>query len=436
MFFTLNFSLMKKAIFLFSFLFAIGSLFSCSDDDDGGSAPTLSFAKSSYFLPSDEPVEVEIICSAAVQVATTVKFSISGTAEKGVDYTLSAEEFVIPAGGNSAKITVTPKNNLEENRQIILSLQNMEGYALGSTNKTTISVEPKEPLIYSFEYDYYALMQEIVVTVNLTQIEGAFTAKQEYHLPFSIDAASTAVEGTHFEIEGGVKEFVVPVGAHKAEIKLKYIALEEEKDEIVLKMEEQSKPFIVGTFDKTTVKIYGPTTVGKMLGKWTFEKETTFDFRASEWGNFYPSSDFENMPRNNLSTDTLEFVPGEEDMMKIHMTGDLKNYFRDCTVKFLREETEVLNEQGTMPPPRVQMSVMELSNVNVAFSANTISERAAECGFRVLDDGVTLEVTVYDYEPVDFMVQVYEGNKTIAGEGEIPMRLAQLRYYFKKVIEE
>ena len=174
--------------------------------------------------------------------------------------------------------------------------------------------------------------------------------------------------------------------------------------------------------------------MGRMIGKWVFEEELLLNYWKSsylEWQQA-PESDFVNMPVNNTNKDTLEFIAGEVDEMKTILTGDLKNYFRDCEVTYVRDEKERLIEEGGIRPTVVTMSVYHLSKANVTFSAGTVKEKEIEIGVRMIDDN-TLEITLYDYEPTDFYQTIYEGMKAVAGEGEIAMRYIQLRYHFTKV---
>ena len=54
-----------------------------------------------------------------------------------------------------------------------------------------------------------------------------------------------------------------------------------------------------------------------------------------------------------------------------------------------------------------QASMLELSQANVNFSGTNEKLRAVQVGFRLLDDKETLEVTVLDYEPTDFLYDTY-----------------------------
>lgn len=129
----------------------------------------------------------------------------------------------------------------------------------------------------------------------------------------------------------------------------------------------------------------------------------------------------------------LEFVNGGT-QLKVHATGDMAHYFRDCNVKFLKEQQLYLYESaGIGRPPLVTASMFELSQANVNFSGAHEKLRAVQVGFRLLEDNETLEVTVLDYEPTDFLYDTYESCAAYAQEGEFPMDFHMVRYHFTKV---
>ncbi len=72
----------------------------------------------------------------------TVPFTVTGTATRGTDYTLSAMAAVLPAGVSSALITVTPLPDaeLEEAETVILSLTPGAAYSLGADASASITI--------------------------------------------------------------------------------------------------------------------------------------------------------------------------------------------------------------------------------------------------------------------------------------------------------
>ena len=101
---------------------------------------------------------------------------------------------------------------------------------------------------------------------------------------------------------------------------------------------------------------------------------------------------------------------------------------------FLKEQLVYLYEFGGIGrPPQVTVSMMNLSQANVNFSGVNEKLRSVQVGFRLLEDNETLEVTVFDYEPTDFLYNTYRDLAAWSGEGEFPMEMHMIRYHFTKV---
>jgi hypothetical protein len=72
----------------------------------------------------------------------TVNFTVAGTAQTGVDYQSIGSSVVIPAGSDSALVTVIPIDNsiVEDNRTVVLTLATGTGYAIGSAAEGTVTI--------------------------------------------------------------------------------------------------------------------------------------------------------------------------------------------------------------------------------------------------------------------------------------------------------
>lgn len=82
---------------------------------------------------------------------------------------------------------------------------------MGKVKITTITVETKDKIVYSFVTDYHVLAGEVTIEAELKTPDGlAYIATEDIHLPFTISPASTAVKGENFDVEGNVTEFVIP----------------------------------------------------------------------------------------------------------------------------------------------------------------------------------------------------------------------------------
>ena len=407
----------------------------CNDDDSEEKGPQLAFSKLIYTLDAENPLEVEIQVSEPVQANTSVKFNVRGAAVQGEEYELSADEFVIPAGERTASITVTPKNNFEGGKTIKLELSPVEGYVLGEYNFTLIEVLTKGQLICAFAEENYVLPGELEVRMNAKDANTGkyFSASTDTKVPFIVGKHSTAIEHVHYEfVDNPDKMFVIPAKKSYGTIKIKFLKWEEGKTTLFLLVPDGNDQVLPGDVDQTEIYIKGMTTPDRLVGKWAFKEVTSIEYlRENNW--YGGLDEVAHLPENNLPTDILEFVDGGA-KLKVHATGDMAKYFRDCDVKFLREQQLYLYElAGIGRPPMVTASMLELSQANVNFSGTNEKLRAVQVGFRLLDDKETLEVTVLDYEPTDFLYDTYKSNADYAAEGDFPMDFHMVRYHFTKV---
>ena len=411
----------------------------CNDDDSEEKGPQLAFSKLIYTLDAENPLEVEIQVSEPVQANTSVKFNVRGAAVQGEEYELSADEFVIPAGERTASITVTPKNNFEGGKTIKLEIRPLLGdhiqYVLGEYNFTLIEVLTKGQLICAFAEENYVLPGELEVRMNAKDANTGkyFSASTDTKVPFIVGKHSTAIEHVHYEfVDNPDKMFVIPAKKSYGTIKIKFLKWEEGKTTLFLLVPDGNDRVLPGDVDQTEIYIKGMTTPDRLVGKWAFKEVTSIEYlRENNW--YGGLDEVAHLPENNLPTDILEFVDGGA-KLKVHATGDMAKYFRDCDVKFLREQQLYLYElAGIGRPPMVTASMLELSQANVNFSGTNEKLRAVQVGFRLLDDKETLEVTVLDYEPTDFLYDTYKSNADYAAEGDFPMDFHMVRYHFTKV---
>lgn len=72
-----------------------------------------------------------MVVSGPAKTDLTVPLTFIGNAEKGVDYTASAESVVIKAGESSGSVTIT-NVSLSEEKQVSLGFTVPEGYSMGT----------------------------------------------------------------------------------------------------------------------------------------------------------------------------------------------------------------------------------------------------------------------------------------------------------------
>ena len=115
---------MRKILFIFSLFVSLSLAWACSDDDD--KEPRLSFGRPIYILRAADSLAVELSVSEPVTETIRVPFTVDGTAVLDEDYTLPIREFTLQPGETMDTIYIYPKNNVVIEREIRLSLQEVQ----------------------------------------------------------------------------------------------------------------------------------------------------------------------------------------------------------------------------------------------------------------------------------------------------------------------
>lgn len=399
----------------------------CKDDkDEAVPATAVSLENSAYSLFPSEEVKVKLLAEGYKSTTdVSIPFTLSGSATEGTDYSISAKTFVLKAGATSAEVTIQATDKFEIGKTIEIRLGTLpSGLTAGENTTATLGVNTKDLIIYSFEQENNIMTQTAEVTLELKTASGAFfVAEREIRIPIAVASTSTAIEGTHFTFNGA-KEIVIPVGKSKGSLVLNYLKQETGKSSIRLTVGTLEKYYVAGNFDETQIAIFGPV-AEQLMGKWKYKAFVNHDWLKQNIF-FDPTNNF---PSNNSAADILEIT---SEGLKVQMTGDVKKYFRDSQMEYIKEEDERLQEAGGLKPPVVKIQLVKvLANVN--FSGTTKNERQAEVGFRVFKEGGKdiLEVTVRDYEPTDFMQETFTFYKKYGGDNPY-MKSMPIRYHFER----
>lgn len=402
------------------------ALVSCGKDDElSKRGNVLEFETTTYSIPQSGELIIKVATTAPVSAAITVPFTLSGTAVKGTDYELSADAFVIPAGGRVGEVKVTTKASFDLNKSFKVNLGTIpSGVNSGNLLFTEVSIGPKDILIYTFESQTATMTESADINLSLTAAEGSFVSPTDLKIPVEVTTGTTAVEGVHYAFDGP-KEFVIPAGKLQGKLKLKFLKQEAGKTLIVLKVAPGNNHYVAGNFNKTTITIAG-SNFTRLKGTWKYKgfvnKNWLIDNMAFSGDN---ASD---LPKFNSNDQIIINESG----LAIQMTGDLKNYFRTATLTDKGEVTERLIEQS-FPFPAVKMQVVQLSAANVFFSPTKQKIRSAQIGMRVfIENGKDiLELTVRDFEPTDFLSNTYND---YASWADLPvMQYFPLRIHFERV---
>ena len=403
--------------FLFALLAAPLLFGACSDDNDD-STPTLSFAKPVLALSTGSvtlDLQVSGVDLSSLASPVTVPVAFSGTAVKGSEYSVSAEQFILGGNNQSLSITVTALDNYDEAKEIVATLGSVADFIPGKNATAKISLGVKGKIMYSFSVKSMTMGETGSVQLDLYTATGAkYTAEQDIVIPIEIAEGSTAVENTNFTFEGA-KQLVVAQGKSSGAITLKAGTLETGKDKVVLKTGlENNKGFVRGQYNEITVTIFG-SYFSKLEGTWKMSAEGNYD--PTEFANLNGSSsdndkptfdaDMAALPAYNAK-DRLVFT---EEGLTTSLESTLRNFFRENSGISKGEEIIVREGMGT----KVPLQLILLDNVNRYFSATEQSEDTeAYIGINFKDgDSNKMKIYFVDYNSKSFLVDkiYYEETK-------------------------
>lgn len=408
-------------------ILAVTVLFvSCSKDDDLGVQATVGFAQETFAIDVDNQATLKLVSSTPLTNGESVSFTIGGTLVAGQDYELSADQFVFANGSKEATVKVTLLKELDETDLFEVNLNPIAFGAL-ALSKASVGIQTGDIILYSFDKPNYTLNNTVSVALELSKVTGSFTAENAIAIQVEVDTElSTAVEGTHFSFHNG-SVLTIPAGQNKGNIQLSLLKQEAGKDKIVLKLKSLPLVFKPGNYDLASIIVFG-SSFEKLEGSWKYV--TMANRTWWETNNAYMGDNMDLLPVNNTDKDILTF---DESGLKLSLTGDLKNYFREGPISYVKEEEEVLQETGGIRPPRVNIDLIK-SLVNINFSATEKEEREAEVGYRVFTDNGKeyLEVTIRDYEPTDFLQEIFNAFNQ-SWNTDVPlMKSMPLRFHFER----
>lgn len=421
--------------FLFALLAAPLLFGACSDDNDE-STPTLSFAKPVLALSTGSvtlDLQVSGVDLSSLASPVTVPVAFSGTAVKGSEYSVSAEQFILGGNNQSLSITVTALDNYDEAKEIVATLGSVADFIPGKNATTKISLGVKGKIMYSFSVKSMTMGETGSVQLDLYTATGAkYTAEQDIVIPIEIAEGSTAVENTNFTFEGA-KQLVVAQGKSSGAITLKAGTLETGKDKVVLKTGlENNKGFVRGQYNEITVTIFG-SYFSKLEGTWKMSAEGNYD--PTEFANLNGSSsdndkptfdaDMAALPAYNAK-DRLVFT---EEGLTTSLESTLKNFFRENSGISKGEEIIVREGIGT----KVPLQLILLDNVNRYFSATEQSEDTeAYIGINFKDgDSNKMKIYFVDYNSKSFLVDKIYYDETKPTATYSPF----ISFTFERVVE-
>lgn len=377
-------------------------LTSCSSDDNQR-LPQIYIDQPFYTLAKGS-IELKIKADQAPSTDVSIPVLFGGTAVEGIDFIVSESSISLKAGETETTFMITriEENIGDENKELYVNLQKApEGFSLGLMNYASVNLLNNNGIIMSFENSTGKVGFSADFSIKLMNMQGkSYKVKVATTFDIEVDESSTAIEGVHYEFVNG-SQIVVPINKNTGSFSIKYLKKEEGKDKLILRLANKDG-YAIGSNGTLTVTINGPDI---FTGTWVFDKITNLDL-FEMYGE-----DISKAPKGT-SSDRITFKGNSylEYTFTPDLSGDLKNYFGTSSRKitFKKEGDKSFQENNGA---NVKVSILEIPDINIKFSATYTNIRPALVGFRLItvDSKVVLECTLDDYEPQgdDFGAMIY-----------------------------
>lgn len=258
---------------------------------------------------------------------------------------------------------------------------------------------PAQPhAMVSFDKAVAKLTDGLTVSISLTDLQGnAHKAEQADTFAVEVDAASTAVQGKHFDFVDGNKSFVVAQGKSSASLKLKFLSLENDEPVVLVLRLASREGFGFGNNDRITISVIG--TIG-ISGTWVYSTISNKDYYESMY-----AFDVSGFPEGTKE-DSIVLVPADKENeyeFTPLIKGDLKKYFvgGECNISFVGEEETLFEELSGLKPYKAQVAYYTFPKLDYAFSGSVEQAKEGKVGFRMIkdeNDNNILELTICDHQ--------------------------------------
>ena len=319
---------MKRILTILASVAMVFSTVSCEQE----SAPTLSFAKAQYVLLADAPLTVEVVTDVAPSADLSVSLAFTGEAVLDQDFSVSSSAVVIPAGEVKGSVTITPLNNFEEGKNILVSMILPAGYEAGKNQTATIAVDAKEMILYSFSVAQANVVDKYVVKLNLSGSESGnnWKASADMEIPYTItpavaDGGALTVADDVFVVKAGENVATLVVNAGEVEgDPVKYV--------IAVDQDKAGERYAAGTNASVELTVMGAIKLSSLVGTWSFEE--VLDLEEMELWFMEYEDDPELLPTHN---EGFTFTVTENDgvyTLTTSGTGDWAKYFKECQIDY------------------------------------------------------------------------------------------------------
>ena len=360
----------------------------------------------SLFAPQPEIYEETAIfrlASMAIDTTSAQTFPVTfgGSAEMGVDYTVSGDRFVL-GGENPVDSIVVTTLKLGTDKTVSLTVEVPDGIGNGKYMTSEFTLQDKLAY-FSFPASYSMVADSIDVEFDAYDRKGkAKVLGREATITLSVDTEkSTAVEGEDF-IFADSSHFVISQGKSTGKLKLKALKPRpaEGRDKVVLNLGFDEK-YGAGTDCQIEIDLLD-TLWSTLNGEWkidTLVTDTTY--MRKYWDESYTGMEL--MPKYNMS-DAMTF-----DLKAASLNPKLRSGFKNY---FLGKS--VMKKAGSMDldlgnGETASLQTFLIDNTNRDFSEDSKSEdKESYIGLRILEgeDADTLDLYVIDYMSKSFLPEL------------------------------
>ncbi len=309
--------------FLYIIIFA-AALTACNEDL--GLTPAMSFYNQKPEILDETAIFRLAVINLPDDSERRFPVTFGGTAEFGVDYEVSGNEFVF-GGKNPVDSIIVTTLKFSTGKTVSLSVELPEGMESGKYLSSGFTLHDN-PAYISFDRDYRIMTDSTFIRFALADSKGsAKTIGMNADISFSVDTGkSTAVEGEDFEFADS-SYFTIKAGENEGQLKIKKLKVRPDagKDKIVLMMSHADK-FGEGSFREMEISLLD-TLWGRLDGRWNIDTLVTdTTYMKNFWGEQCTGYDlFPKFKSNDavaFDMETSQFKPSFFSDFDMYFTGN------------------------------------------------------------------------------------------------------------------
>lgn len=331
----------------------------------------------------------------------SIPVTFGGTAVKGTDYIVSAEEFVWGGENPVTSIQVTTLV-FDESKTVSLTLDIPEGWKAGNYPMSEMNLSAKLGYV-SFERSALAITGTSEIVVSIYNGAGqTLKLENDAELPIIVAESSTAQENTHFTLS--TKTVKIPAGSSSASFTVSIAGDEAvaDHDKIVLALDPGAK-FSIGNYDEIAITIWG-SAWSKLNGTWQIVEVSPE--ATGMWGDMVTGMD--QIPTVvegdgfTVDIEEMKFVPNFQSAFCNYFIGE-SNIAKDM----------LITDFGQGVGNKISLQLVSFDNTNRYFSSAEQSEDKVSLVGIAFEEGETagdeiLRMYIVDHTSKSFMPELLD----------------------------